>query len=186
MDRKEEILKAAYEIVGQDGLESLHARSIAAKIGVNHALVHYYFRRREDLLLGVAEYMLRRFDTDVAHFQASATDPKARVEASFLQCEAYCKPASRLYRVWASLFVAAQTSRTLRKALLGFWAEWTERLNAHLEEAASRGDVNAESPFSDPRLLLSTLLGVGLMAQLAGEAGDATRQLDAIDDSLMA
>lgn len=178
------MLKAAYEIVGQDGLEALHARTVAAKVGVNHALVHYYFKRREDLLLGIAEYMQTRFLADVEHFQAGAQEPAGRVGASLLQCEAYCKPTSRLYKVWASLFVASQTSRTLRKALLGFWEEWHEKLAVHLKEAGDGGHVDVESPFYEPRLLLASLLGVGLLAQLSGEAGDATRHLDAIDESL--
>lgn len=178
-------MKAAYEILGQDGLEALHARSVAAKVGVNHALVHYYYRRRDDLLLAVAEYLMARFEADVVHFQKDAADAGDRVEASLIQCEAYCKPTSRLYKAWASLFVAAQTSRALRKALLDFSNRWVERLGGEIEQAAEEKSVDPASPFAEPRLLLATLLGVGLMAQLAGESGDASRHLDAIEGSLL-
>jgi AcrR family transcriptional regulator len=185
MDRREEILKAAYEILGQDGLEALHARSVAARVGVNHALVHYYFHRREDLLLAVADYLKARFEADVAHFRKDAAEAADRVEANLVQCEAYCKPTSRLYRAWASLFVAAQTSRTLRKSLLDFWAGWVERVDAEIEEGKNDKSVDVGSPFADGRMLLATLLGVGLVAQLTGESGDATRHLDSIESSLL-
>lgn len=185
MERREEILKAAYEILGQDGLEALHARSVAARVGVNHALVHYYYRRRDDLLLAVADYLKTRFEADVAHFQKDAADASDRVEANLIQCEAYCKPTSRLYRAWASLFVAAQTSRALRKSLLDFWSSWVGRIESEIEAGGKEKSVNTTSPFADPRLLLATLLGVGLVAHLAGESGDASRHLDSIEGSLL-
>lgn len=185
MNRKEEILKAAYEIVGDEGLEALHARSVAEKVGVNHALVHYYFPKREDLLIGVAGYLRQRFEADVEHFQSKVKKSGSGVEASLTQCEAYCKPSSRLYSVWASLFVAAQASPEVRKMLLAFWQTWSKDLGGRIEEAIQKDAAHGDSPFANGNMLLASMLGVGLLAQLAGNVKEATVHLDAIDQSLL-
>jgi len=52
--RREMIAAKAYEMMGDFGLESVHARTVASELEINHATVHYYFPRRVDLLLGVA------------------------------------------------------------------------------------------------------------------------------------
>lgn len=185
VNRKEEILKAAYEITGDEGVEALNARSVAAKVGVNHALVHYYFPRREDLLMGVAGYLKQRFEADVEHFQSKVKKSATGVEASLTQCEAYCKPTSRLYRVWASLFVAAQSSPELRKLLLAFWQTWSADLGTRIDAAVEKDAAHGDSPFADGNMLLATMLGVGLLAQLAGNVKEASIHLDAIDQSLL-
>ncbi len=62
--KRELALEAAYDIVAEEGLEGLHARSVAARIGVNHAAVHYYFKKRSDLLLALADFALAKFARD--------------------------------------------------------------------------------------------------------------------------
>lgn len=54
-ERRKQILQAAYEAVDEYGERaSLHA--IAARIGVTHAALTYYFPTRDDLLLAVLEH----------------------------------------------------------------------------------------------------------------------------------
>lgn len=184
MDRREEILKAAYDLLGERGIEDLHARSVAAKVGVNHALIHYYFAKREDLLLAIANYLKQRFDADVEHFQQKAKTPGAKVAASLSQCEAYCKPASRLYRVWANLFIASQKQPELKDVLLAFWKEWAELFDRQMAEAVKAKQASKNSAFASGSMLLASMLGVGLVAHMTGDTDTAIEHLDAIDASL--
>ncbi len=117
VDRKAQILAAAYEIVGLNGLEGLHARSVVVKIGINHAAVHYYYATRADLLLAVAEYAIARFVRDRDKLLAASSLPGPRVEAHLAQAEVYCKPNSRFLKNWVSFFVAAIADEKLRGVL---------------------------------------------------------------------
>lgn len=185
MSKREEILQASYEIVGKEGLEGLHARSVAAVVGVNHAAVHYYFKTRHDLLVGLLEYTRERYRQDRTKFLGSGTDPEVVVEAELNLAEAYCKPSSRLLKVWASLFVAAQADEVLREHLMEFWAEWSDGIKESLRAAKKAGMIQESSMFRDPGFLVAIMIGLGLSGQLLGAGFDASSRIDLVVSSLL-
>lgn len=184
MSKRDEMLVAAYEIVGREGLEGLHARSVAAVVKVNHAAVHYYFRTRHDLLVGLLDYMKARFRDDRAKFLAVADSPLATIEAEFNLAEAYCKPSSRLLKVWASFFVAAQTDEVLRDSLSEFWGEWSDGVKESLRAAKKANAIREDSAFRDPGFLVSIMIGLGISGQLLGAGFDAGSRIDLMVNGL--
>src|SRR5437016_5347242 len=121
MDRKTEILEAAYLIVAEEGNEGLHARSVAARIGINHAAVHYYFPKRADLLLGLCEFVLKRFADDRSAKQELFAD---RVESHIAHVAGYCHESHGFLRNWISIFMASSTDQNLRAELVRHLREW--------------------------------------------------------------
>lgn len=186
VDRKGQILAAAYEIVGVEGLEGLHARSVAAKVGINHAAVHYYYATRADLLLAVAEYVVARFMRDRDKLLAASNAPGPRLEAHLAQAEVYCKPNSRFLKNWASFFVAAIADEKVRGVLSQHLKDWAGGLKSDIEEGGKTGAARRASPFVNPELLLASLLGLMLMSQTLGEGFDVGERLDLIAGSLLA
>ena len=59
--RRQSLIEAAYHLIAEKGFEQLRTRDIAARTGVNIATLHYYFARKEDLIQGVVEYLLKQF-----------------------------------------------------------------------------------------------------------------------------
>ena len=59
--RRQSLIEAAYQLIAEKGFEQLRTRDIAARTGVNIATLHYYFARKEDLIQGVVEYLLKQF-----------------------------------------------------------------------------------------------------------------------------
>src|SRR6266700_587261 len=57
----ERILQAAYRRLANDGYARLNMRDIAAEAEVNHALIHYYFGTKDQLLIAVLDAANRRF-----------------------------------------------------------------------------------------------------------------------------
>lgn len=164
MNKREEMLRAGYEILGSEGLEGLHARTVAAAVGVNHAAVHYYFPQRRDLLLAVLEYLCERFEADWQNFHARAIGKTGALEMSLAQATAYGKPASRFWKAWASFFVAAQTDEAILKRLQRHFTSWSKRLTAEVQSAAP---ARARSgPLAQPGVLPAVLLGMGMASQL--------------------
>ncbi|HXH61869.1 MAG TPA: TetR/AcrR family transcriptional regulator, partial [Fimbriimonadaceae bacterium] len=124
MKRQDQIRRAAYDILGEKGLEELHARTVAKEIGINHATVHYYFPHREDLLIAVAEYALHQLIRDRLQIQQGANTPRERLEAEIALAEAYCRPQSRFVKVLSGLYVAGVSSSAVRQKLALIWEEW--------------------------------------------------------------
>lgn len=168
-NRRRQVLETAYEILGARGLEGLHARSVAVAIGINHAAVHYYFPTRAALLEAVASYALDRFEADLAEFR-SRVSKNQMLRADFALFSAYCKPSSRFFRVWNSLFVAGQAEPGVRERLRAFTKRWVEVFGESL--APHTGALRS------PETVVATLMGLALMAQLetlSGEPGDAVQ-----------
>jgi len=186
VDRKEQILAAAYEIVGLEGLEGLHARSVAAKVGINHAAVHYYYPKRLDLLAAVTSYAMTRFMRDRDKLLSGANNPGPKLEAHLALAEVYCKPNSRFLKNWVSFFVAAITEESLRNTLSDHLKDWASTMKTDIESGSKTGVVRRASPFVNPELLLASLIGLMLMSQTLGESFDAGERLDLIAGSLLA
>jgi AcrR family transcriptional regulator len=61
--KRERLLDATEEIMLRDGYAAVSSRSVAAKVGINAPLVHYYFPTLDDLFVSV---LRRRGDVNVA------------------------------------------------------------------------------------------------------------------------
>ena len=184
MKRQEQILKAAYDILGTRGLEELHARTVAKEIGINHATVHYYFPHREDLILAVADYTLHQLIRDRLQFQLGASSSQEKVESELALVEAYCRPGSRFIKVFACLYVAGIESEGLQKKLVAIWDEWKSVVVQHIDAANSDGSLSGSSAFRDADTLMSTFFGMCLSAHMVEGRVDGQKQLDNVFNSM--
>ena len=180
--RRPEILQKCYDIVGTKGLESLHARTVAAEMGMNHATIHYYFPKRLDLLVGVAEQAKAQFASDRAKFYQGLSADGEKLEGELALAEAYCKKQSRFAKVLLSLYAASVEHPELRKQILALYTDWV----VSLSEAITKAKTKKGSPFADAELLAATLLGFMATAHLTNQKFDATAKIDAVFDSLLA
>ena len=182
-DRKEQILAAAYEIAGNKGLENLHARTIAAELGINHAAIHYYYKTRGDLLAALAAYAGHRFSGDLQRVTANRPTATQRLEAHIALYEAYARPASRFFRVMAALFVASPADAKIKSELAKVNDEQVRLLKDDLQAAMSDGGVNAQSPYAHSESLLAYLMGLCYRSQMSPTL-DSTPMIDQLFASL--
>lgn len=180
MNRREQIVRAAYEIAGREGLEAVHARTVAQAVGVNHAAVHYYFPKRCDLLLALLEGLRQRLEEDRTKVGALDGSDEDQLEGELALVEAYCRPESRFLKVLASLFVASIEMEELRAPLTDFLTSWRDRLAKLLSSRARKRGSLA----SNPTFVLACFLGMAWIAQAAPEAIEPTSTIDSLFDSL--
>ncbi len=176
MKREDQIRKTAYDILGTEGLEGLHARTVAKSLGINHATVHYYFPHREDLIVAVAEYALHQLIRDRLQFQQGASGPKESIEQELALAEAYCRPQSRFIKVLGCLYVASVAIPAVKEKIVAIWDEWRSLLADQIGKAG----LQKETPYNDPELLLATFFGLGLASHMLDENFDPQPRMDAI------
>ena len=58
-DQRGRIVRAAYRTIAEKGFEGLRMRDVAARAGLNHSTLHYYFAGKESLISGVMDYMVQ-------------------------------------------------------------------------------------------------------------------------------
>jgi len=179
--RREEIAAKAYEMTGDKGLESVHARTVAAELGINHATVHYYFPKRVDLLKAVAEEALRRLANDRVMFYEGAAKADQKLAADFELAGDYSMKGSRFYRVIQGLFVASLEEAALKPLAKKIFAAWAEGIGKNLADAKTK----KASPFGEGQLLAATLLGIGLAAQLYDGKWETDAAIQAVKSNLM-
>lgn len=177
--RRTEILEAAYNLMGTQGLESVHARTVAAKLKINHATVHYYFRTRPELLAGIAEYAVSRLAADRKAVGEAAT-PGDTVENEMALAEAYSRRNSRFAKVLLALTAALPSTPELRDPLMTLWAAW----RAPLEDAVPKAKFRRSSPYNDAETLAAQLFGLMASAHMTDGEMAVEQKLDQIFDSL--
>ncbi|HEX6748066.1 MAG TPA: TetR family transcriptional regulator C-terminal domain-containing protein [Longimicrobium sp.] len=63
--RREQILRAAFEVASREGIGGLTIRAVAAEAEVSHALVVHYFQRKERLVHALLDWLIET--TTVLH-----------------------------------------------------------------------------------------------------------------------
>jgi AcrR family transcriptional regulator len=71
--KRQRLLDATEEIMLSDGYAAVSSRSVAAKVGINAPLVHYYFPTIDDLFVAV---LLRRAEPNVEHMAEALASPE--------------------------------------------------------------------------------------------------------------
>lgn len=178
--RRTEILKAAYDLMGNEGLEAVHARTVAAQLGINHATVHYYFPKRVDLLIGICDFAIEQLRSDRAKFHQGLSTDDELLEAELALAEAYCKKTSRFAKVLAALYAASVSEPQVKKSLKLIWKEWSVTNQTLVEKVA----IKPGSPYADGELLTATLFGFALTSHLTDGKFDAKAKIDDVFASM--
>jgi AcrR family transcriptional regulator len=171
------LVEAALQSLQAEGFAGTTARSIAARAGVNQALVFYHFGGVDGLLLAAldasASERLGRYETQLA---AAASTPE-KVEA-----------ARRLYRedvdgghvtVIAELLGASLARPELRPALVARMQPWLELVTGVLREVAGDSPLATLVPIEDvASSLVALYFGLNLLSRL----DPANAQADSLFD----
>ncbi|MGZ3639196.1 MAG: TetR/AcrR family transcriptional regulator, partial [Ktedonobacterales bacterium] len=56
VDRREQILEAALDVFAEEGLNGATTKEIAARAGVTHGLIYFYFPSKDDLFNAAFEH----------------------------------------------------------------------------------------------------------------------------------
>ncbi len=179
MATRDDILAAAHEIVRTSGIEGLHARTVATRVGINHAAVHYYFPKRVDLLLGLWEEAAQRFEAE----RSACVEKSGHLRGELEMIERICAPDHGFIAVWSSLFVSSLIEPSLKQPLTEWWVAWTERYRSAVQ-TARKSEIDRKSPFRDRHLVLAEMIGLAMGAHLFGDDFNAGKRLATILKSL--
>jgi len=58
--RRQQILRAAFEVASREGIGGLTVRAVAAEASLSHALVLFHFKRKDRLVLELLDWLIER------------------------------------------------------------------------------------------------------------------------------
>lgn len=116
------ILDAAYRRLAAEGYAALSLREIARDAGVNHALINYHFRSKDQLVIEVLESTNRRLlERQTSMYRGPGSFARKWTEARrFYEDDL----RSGFVRVQAELWAASLSNRSLRKKFLPGLLAW--------------------------------------------------------------
>src|SRR5579862_7104552 len=121
-DTRQRIIEAVWSVLAERGLPGLTVRLVGQRAGVSHAMVHYYFSGKDDLLLAVAEHARGYWIHPMEDIVLGPGTPRQKLEIVIVWM---AEPATReVMRVHRQLLSQSEWNDELRLAMAAEYARW--------------------------------------------------------------
>ncbi len=157
---REQLLDAATALFAEHGISATTIAQIAAHVGVTSAMVHYYFKTRDQLLDAIVEERIMRVDAFVwDSFTGSEVDPIFLIKGLVAKLFKACEVMPWLPPLWIREIV--NEGGLLREKLLQrISVDRQKKFVECIADGQKRGEVNEDI---DPRLLFMSIIGLTLL-----------------------
>ena len=141
--RKEEIVRAALEIVEQCGLDKLNINDIAAKIELVPAAIYRHFTGREEIVAALIEYIDKRLRYNLSQVDIVTGTPIAKLKALFEMQVSLLKEEAAIPRVLYFL-LSSDRSPELNASMLSVIGFYFEQVKILLMRGQEEGEISPE------------------------------------------
>ncbi len=134
---EERILDIAEKTFAENGFNNTKMTNIADMAGINHALIHYYYRSKEKLYEKVIERLFLQWHEGLGVFEFAGEDCQAEIRKYIKRCfEFRCRHVDffRIYR-WDSL----EKKDIFKKFIGEFWLVDAMRKNEVIADWQEKG-----------------------------------------------
>ncbi|MDQ3865192.1 MAG: TetR family transcriptional regulator C-terminal domain-containing protein [Actinomycetota bacterium] len=129
------LIRSAYKVMGEKGLNGLSLQDVADEAGVSKAILPYYFESKENLILLTMRWVLARVAGRIREAIAGAASPEEKVSAMIDAIFVSPEANRRFYLVFFDFLGYA--ARNDRFADVG--ATFHEICNSHYAEVIQHG-----------------------------------------------
>lgn len=166
---KEEILRIGKQLIQVYGYNAFSYADISKELNIKNAAVHYHFRAKEDLLLGILEGNIEQYKALGSYLQAGDFSSKAKLEkfierySSLVEIDCICIIGS-----------VASDFNTLPSKVKAKISELVELVLGMVEKVLQEGRKNGSFHFTESAraqtLLIMTNLAAGVqLARITGK-----------------
>jgi TetR/AcrR family transcriptional regulator, transcriptional repressor of bet genes len=139
--RREDILRAAYDVAARQGLEALTLRAVAARADVSHGTVLFHFKRKSELVASLLDRVL--YATAVLRIPdgvAQITRPSERMHALLRAEMDRLSTDPRHFRLFLDYWTFGVRNATVRQRIRTVLEEYRTALRG-IAELVVNGDV---------------------------------------------
>ena len=177
-DRRQALVRAAFNQIAERGFEGLRTREVAAEVGVNIATLHYYFPTKEALIRGVIAHAMQRFRTTLAPHSASGDPLRRHLRA----VRTLLRDEPQVGAVMGELALRSARDPSLAQIMRETYDAWHRTLRGLLKRAARDEQLAVELNSDDvASLIMATLTSMTLPTVASAQRVDqAFRQLERV------
>jgi AcrR family transcriptional regulator len=166
-DRRVQLVRVAYQLIAERGLEGLRFGDVARAAGINNGTLLYYFPSKEALIQAVGAYLVEQFaETAWPADAGTPIEPRTQLRREF--SDAGQLLGSDLGVVYTELLARAQRDPSVAQLLRDIdtnWANWLRGfLNSGVQSGAFRADLDVDLVVTT---MMACLRGVGMQALIA-------------------
>jgi AcrR family transcriptional regulator len=171
-DRRQALLRAAFDCIAERGFEGLRLRQVAGDAGIDHSTLHHYFSTKEELIAGVVGYATRQFWPTMP----AEGSPAERLHTHLENLAGMTAERPSLFVVLRELELRASHDPVVRSVMDQLDEGWRTALTAVLKPGVADGTwAGALDLGAGVELIMATVRGVNLTPS---RADDVLRQLE--------
>ncbi len=166
-DKKIQILEALNQCLQEKPFEKTSIKDIARAAGVNHGLLHYYFKNKDDILTRYIEYVIDHyknlFNDWLIEIKTQNLSEKELIAEFFGFMNSRITLNKKLSKVFIEIWEIAAYNANIRSILQQAYREWIDTLSEMLntvtkDSAAARRISAATVAFLEGMALFSIVL----------------------------
>ena len=166
-DKKNQILNALHQCLQEKPFDKTSIKDIARMAGINHGLLHYYFKNKEEMLIQYIEYVIdynKSLFTDwLTDKQSQAIGEKELIEDFFEFMNSRITLDKKLSKVFIEIWKIAAYNPEIKVILQQAYQEWidtlAEMLNTLIKNPAVAKQIStATVAFLEGMALFSIIL----------------------------
>ena len=170
-DQRGQIVQAAYRTVAEKGFEGLRMREIAARAGLDHSTLHYYFRGKESLISGVMDYMVQELSLGREKMRTSAPlCPREALSSHFATLLDQARERPEMFVVLAEIHARSARDPGIRAVMSANERTWKKFILEILQSGIKGGDFD---PRLDAEIAAEAILALIRGLNLASSSGRA-------------
>src|SRR5690348_4224114 len=181
--RREEILRAAYDVALRRGIDGLTLRAVAAKARLSHGSVLFHFKRKDQLGLALLDRVLATtLPPGILDVVETLPDPHARLLALFRQEMARLAAEPRPVRLLLEYWSRGAHNTMIRKKLLAALEAYRAGF-ARVAEKALEGQADPPrgvTPAGVAAAAVSLVLGYPVQLMIDPQQTDEARYLASV------
>ena len=165
-ERRLKLVQSAYQLIAKKGMAGLRIREVAARVGLNHATLLYYFPTKEALINAVVYYCADQFDVLKAPDASTERDiPRDQLRQRYVADLAYqLREAPELFLVLDELLLYARRDAGTRQVLTQAVAFWQQSLVTLFERDIAQGRFRSDLDAKSAALMvISFCQGISLL-----------------------
>lgn len=181
---REQLLDGALAVLADHGHAALTMQRVADQVGVDKALLHYYFGSKAGFVAALADHLGDRLIGDVEAAVATLDDPGQVVAAGFgtLWDRVTSEPA--LHSAWVALAAAGATDEELAPAVRAVRARYRRMVASRLDAMVAAGWVPRLSPAATVTLVLASIDGFTLALLEEGRTAALDEAVAAMQETM--
>lgn len=170
--RKHQILNATFKRIYEQGIAGLTMRSIANEAKINQALLHYYFRDKENLLTEFVRVLSSRFIYDIEKRYKPSDPPQKKLEAFFEAGRDLVENQKELFVVLIEIWAYCFRDSFLKKNFANPNKRLTGVMKSILEEGKREEVFNEVREDTLANFFVAFVIGIGCLWHMDNRSFD--------------